>query len=215
MAKNLKNKSRVNPRTLVLFAMFVAIIAILAFVPMLGMIPIGVINATTIHIPVIVGAIILGPKFGAALGGVFGLVSFLKATMNPNVSSFAFSPLVPVPGLGRGSLWALVIAFVPRILVGVVAYYVYVLVKKISKNEVVSMGAGAFMGSVTNTVLVMGLIGLIFSDAYAEAAGKAFNIILRSTVLINGIPEALVATVISVAVCKALRAYLKKRDANA
>ena len=203
-------KKKYNVRTMVLFAMFVAIIGILSVTP-LGMIPIGVINATTIHIPVIVGAIILGPKFGAALGGVFGLISFLKATMAPNVSSFAFSPLVPVPGLGRGSLWALVIAFVPRILVGIVAYYVYALIKKISKNEMVSMGVGAFMGSVTNTVLVMGLIGLVFGDAYSQAAGKAFSLILRSTVLVNGIPEALVATVISVAVCKAVKAYMKKK----
>lgn len=204
-------KKKYNVRTMVLFAMFVAIIIILAAVPMLGMIPIGVINATTIHIPVIVGAIILGPKFGAALGGVFGLTSLVKATISPNVSSFAFSPLIPVPGLGRGSLWALVIAFVPRILVGIVAYYAYALTKKICKNDMVSMGVGAFLGSVTNTVLVMGLIGLIFSDAYAQAAGKAFDLILRSTVLVNGIPEALVATAISVAVCKALKAYMNRK----
>ena len=199
---------------MVLFAMFVAIIGIL-FVTPLGMIPLGSINATTMHIPVIVGAIILGPKFGAALGGVFGLASFLKATIAPMATSFAFSPLIPVPGLGRGSLWALVIAFVPRILVGIVAYYVYALVKMLSKNEIAAMGAGAFLGSVTNTVLVMGLIGLIFADDYAGVAGKAFDIILRTTVLINGIPEALVAVVISVAICKALKAYMNKGKANA
>ena len=199
---------------MVLFAMFVAIIGIL-FVTPLGMIPLGAINATTMHIPVIVGAIILGPKFGAALGGVFGLASFLKATLAPLATSFAFSPLIPVPGLGRGSLWALVIAFVPRILVGIVAYYVYALVKKLFKNEMAAMGAGAFLGSVTNTVLVMGLIGLIFADDYAGVAGKAFDIILRTTVLINGIPEALVAVVISVAICKALKAYMNRGKSNA
>ncbi len=214
MAKNDLNK-KVNIRSLVLFAMFVAIIIILGSVPMLGMIPIGVINATTIHIPVIIGAIMLGPKFGAALGGVFGMVSFVKATMNPNASAFCFSPLIPVPGLGRGSFWALIVAFVPRILVGVVAYYVYALVKKLSKNDVAAMGAGAFMGSVTNTVLVMGLIGLVFGDAYSQVAGKTFGVILKSTVLVNGIPEALVATVISVAVCKALNAYLNRRNSDA
>ena len=203
-----------NIRNLVLFAMFVALIGIL-FVTPLGMIPLGAINATTIHIPVIVGAIILGPKFGAALGGVFGLASFLKATMAPNLTSFAFSPLIPVPGLGRGSLWALVIAFVPRILVGLVAYYVYALVKKLFKNDVVAMGVGAFCGSITNTIFVMGLIGAIFADDYAATVGKAFDIILRTTVLINGVPEALVAVVISVAVCKALKAYMNKGKANA
>ena len=210
--KTAKNKTDI--KSMVLFAMFVAIIGIL-FVTPLGMIPLGSINATTMHIPVIVGAIILGPRFGAALGGVFGLASFLKATLAPLPTSFAFSPLIPVPGLGRGSLWALVIAFVPRILVGIVAYYVYALVKKLSKNEIAAMGVGAFLGSVTNTVLVMGLIGLIFADDYSGVAGKAFDIILRTTVLINGIPEALVAVVISVAVCKALKAYINRSKSNA
>ncbi len=191
-------------KKLVLFAMFVAIIGILFITP-LGMIPLGAINATTMHIPVIVGAIIMGPKFGAALGGVFGLASFLKASFAPMATSFAFSPLVPVPGLGRGSLWALVIAFVPRILIGIVSYYIYAIVKKASKNETVAMGVGAFAGSLTNTVLVMGLIGMIFADDYAGVVGKAFSLILRSTVVVNGIPEALVAVIISVAVCKAVK----------
>lgn len=191
-------------KKLVLFAMFVAIFGILFITP-LGMIPLGAINATTMHIPVIVGAIIMGPKFGAALGGVFGLASFLKASFAPMATSFAFSPLVPVPGLGRGSLWALVIAFVPRILIGIVSYYIYALVKKAAKNETVAMGVGAFAGSLTNTVLVMGLIGMIFADDYAGVVGKAFSLILRSTVVVNGIPEALVAVIISVAVCKAVK----------
>ena len=209
-----QKQKKMNIRDLVLFAMFVAIMGIL-FVTPLGMIPLGTINATTFHIPVIVGAIILGPKFGAALGGAFGLASFLKATLAPMPTSFAFSPLIPVPGLGRGSLWALVIAFVPRILVGIVAYYVYAFIKKLFKNEIVAMGVGAFFGSITNTVLVMGLIGMIFANDYAGVAGKAFNIILRTTVLVNGIPEALIAVVISVAVCKALKAYMNKGKANA
>lgn len=213
MARKDTNK-KINIRDRVLFAMFVAIMGIL-FVTPLGMIPLGAINATTFHIPVIVGAIILGPKFGAVLGGAFGMASFLKATVAPTLTSFAFSPLIPVPGLGRGSLWALVIAFVPRILVGIVSYYAYALIKKLFKNEMAAMGVGAFMGSITNTALVMGLIGMIFADAYAEVAGKAFNLILRTTVLINGIPEAIVAVVISVAVCKAVKAYLNKGKANA
>lgn len=203
-----KNKPN-NLRTFVLFAMFVAIMGLLYITP-LGMIPLGAINATTFHIPVIVGAIILGPKFGACLGGVFGLMSFLKASLAPTVTSFAFSPLVPVPGLGRGSLWALVIAFVPRILIGVTAYYSYRLIEKLFKNEAVAIGIGAFVGSATNTVLVMGLIGLLFGDAYAGVVGKAFDLILRATVLMNGLPEAAVAVVIAVAVCKAVKHYIAK-----
>ena len=62
---------------LVLTALFVAIIVVMASTP-LGFIPLVVINATTLHIPVIIGSIFLGPKKGGFLGGVFGLTSFIK-----------------------------------------------------------------------------------------------------------------------------------------
>ena len=65
-------------RDLVLAAVIAAIIVIMAFVPFLGYIPLGFMNATTVHIPVIIGAIILGPKYGAFLGLTFGLTSLWK-----------------------------------------------------------------------------------------------------------------------------------------
>ncbi len=204
-------------KTLVLFAMFVAIIAILAVTP-LGIISIGFIGATTIHIPVIIGAIMLGPKFGAALGFCFGVISCLKSTFSGVVTGFLFSPAIPVPGTGHGSPWALVIALVPRILIGVVSYYVYAGLSKLIKSDGVSMGIAAFCGSLTNTVLVMGLIYIIFKDAYSQAidlAGKTIEVIIGTTVVVNGIPEAIVAVIISVAVCKALKTYMKKRTLNA
>lgn len=71
------------------------------------------IKATILHVPVIIGSILLGPKKGAFLGGIFGLTSLIKNTMMPSALSFAFSPFIPVPGTDRGSLWALVICFVP------------------------------------------------------------------------------------------------------
>ncbi len=203
-------------RTIVLFAMFIAIIGILAVTP-LGMIPLGFINATTIHIPVIVGAIILGPKFGAALGAVFGLISFLKASFSAMATAFIFSPVIPVPGTGHGSPFSIVIAFVPRILIGVVSYYAYAGMKKLIKNDGVSMGVGAFAGSMTNTILVMGLIYILFGDAYAGAidlGGKTIEAVILGTVVMNGVPEAIVAVIISVAVCKALKAYMKKGTAK-
>ena len=65
---------------LVLTALFAAIIIIMAFTP-LGYIPLVVINATIIHIPVILGALFCGPKKGGFLGFVFGLTSFIKNTV--------------------------------------------------------------------------------------------------------------------------------------
>ena len=75
-----------------LAGIFTAIIIAMSVVPFLGYIPLGFMNATIIHVPVIIGAIILGPKYGAYLGLVFGVTSLVKATITPGVTSFVFSP---------------------------------------------------------------------------------------------------------------------------
>ena len=77
---------------LVQAALFSALIILLAFTPFLGYIPLGFTRATIIHIPVIIGSILLGPKQGAVLGLVFGLTSLVNNTVNPTATSFVFSP---------------------------------------------------------------------------------------------------------------------------
>ena len=73
-----------------------------------------------VHIPVIIGSLLLGPKKGAILGALFGLTSFLNNSfVSPNATSFVFTPLYSV-GDFQGNAWSLVICFLPRILVGVV-----------------------------------------------------------------------------------------------
>ena len=82
--------STTKTKDMVTTAMFVAIILAMSFVPYLGYIPLGFMNATIIHIPVIIGAILLGPARGAFLGGIFGLTSMINNTFNPNLTSFVF-----------------------------------------------------------------------------------------------------------------------------
>ena len=79
-----------------------AILFLLTFTP-IGMIDLPIIKATVLHVPVIISALLLGPKKGAFLGGMFGLASLLKNTLVPNLSSFAFSPQMQAarPGLGQ------------------------------------------------------------------------------------------------------------------
>ena len=121
---------------LVLTALFTAIIIIMAFTP-LGYIPLVVINATIIHIPVILGALFLGPKKGAFLGFVFGFTSFINNTFKAvTPSAFVFSPVLAVNVVGVSGIFkSLYICFVPRILVGVVPYFVYLGLHKLLKNE--------------------------------------------------------------------------------
>ena len=119
-------KSRKEITELVLTALFSAIIIIMAFTP-LGYIPLGVINATIIQIPVIIGALFCGPKQGAMLGLLFGVTSFLKNTIMPaTLSAFVFSPVLAAGMFGaKGVLYSTFICFVPRVLVGVLPYFVY------------------------------------------------------------------------------------------
>lgn len=193
---------------LVMTAVLVAIIMIMAFVPFLGYIPLGFMNATIIHIPVIVGAILLGPKSGAFLGLVFGLTSLWKNTMMPNPTSFVFSPFVEVAGFG-GNLWSLVIAIVPRILIGVVAYWVYrLLLKKLSGSKgTLPLVCAGIAGSLTNTLLVMNFIFLFFGEQYAAASNRAaegFYYAVVGIIVMNGVPEAILAGLLVAAIGKIL-----------
>ena len=63
--------TRNRTQYLVSLALMAAIVILLANTP-LGMIQLPVIKATTVHIPVIIGAVLLGPAAGAVLGAVFG-----------------------------------------------------------------------------------------------------------------------------------------------
>ena len=201
----------VKPHTKVLglvqVALFAALIVILAFTPFLGYIPLGFTRATIIHIPVIIGALLLGPKKGAVLGFVFGMTSLINNTMNPTVTSFVFSPFYEL-GEIHGGIGSIIICFLPRILVGVIPYFVYRFLKeKCNLSMVMSLGAAGLAGSLTNTLLVMNLIFVFFKDAYAAANNVATEAVygfILSIIGINGVPEAIVAAIITALVGRAL-----------
>lgn len=74
-------------------SLMAAVVVVLANTP-LGMIQLPVIKATTVHIPVILGALLLGPAAGAILGGTFGLCSVISNTLTPHpafLCIFSFS----------------------------------------------------------------------------------------------------------------------------
>ncbi|MDE8228138.1 ECF transporter S component [Erysipelothrix rhusiopathiae] len=193
-----------------LFTLFAAIIILLSITP-LGFIHLGFIKATIVHIPVIIGSIILGPTAGAGLGLIFGINSIINNTISPSILSFAFSPLVPVIGTISGSPFALIIALLPRILVGIVPYYI--VESQFIKKDSIRLGLAGFIGSMTNTILVMGLIYLLFKDAYGSARGiegLAVTKAILSVIIINGIPEAIVSTLITIPITKALYKVRRK-----
>ncbi len=114
---------RHDTRWMVSVALMAAIVIVLANTP-LGMIQLPIIKATTVHIPVIIGAILLGPGAGAILGAVFGICSLISNTMAPTLLSFAFSPFMSTSGL-PGALKAIWISVGCRILIGVAAGWLW------------------------------------------------------------------------------------------
>lgn len=207
--KHKTNQKHRSTREMVLTALFTAIILIMAFTP-LGLIDLPLIKATILHVPVIIGGILLGPRAGGFFGLIFALTSLFKNTTAPALLSFAFSPLIPVPGAGKGSLWALVICFVPRILCGVLPYYIYKGLHRLFRRNETSVGkmlplvvAGA-VGAIVNTVLVMGMIRLVLADGFANAKGIPLTAVsgtIMAIVLANGVPEMLASAVLTPAVC--------------
>lgn len=191
-------KEREKITKLVKLSLLAAIIIVLSMTP-LGYIPLGVIKATTIHIPVILGSIILGPKCGAVLGGLFGLTSLVVNTVTPNITSFVFSPFYSV-GEMHGSALSLVVCFVPRILTGIVPYFVFKLIKKLFKSDAAALTAGGFLGSMTNTILVMHFIYFLFGNQWAAAKGIAEDVVyttILAVIATNGVPEAISAAILT------------------
>ena len=200
----MKNKLK-DTRYTVTVALMMAIILVLANTP-LGMIQLPIIKATTVHIPVIIGAIVLGPLAGAILGATFGVCSLISNTMAPTLLSFAFSPFLSTTGIA-GCLKALWIAVGCRMLIGIAAGWLWILLKNVKINKLITLAVTGFVGSMVNTVTVMGSIFLLFAQQYADAkdvAREAVFGLIMGTVTASGIPEAIAAAILVAAITKVL-----------
>lgn len=195
-------KFKNQTQKMVLTAAFAAIIIVMANIPFLGYIRLGFVSATTLHIPVIIGAILMGPGSGAFLGFVFGLTSLLQATFQPTLTSFCFSPFYSV-GEFHGNFFSLIVCFIPRILIGLVAYFAFAGLMKALKGkrrvrESIALPVAGILGSMTNTIFVMGGIYIFFGKQYMEALDKVGTLFaaIMAVVVGNGIPEAIVCAVL-------------------
>ena len=151
-----------------------AAIAILLGVTRLGFIPVPTAagNATIMHVPAIIGGIMEGWVVGGIIGTIFGIFSFLQATV----------PLFKDP----------LDAIFPRIFIGITAYFTYAALKKV--NEYLALIVAAAVGTLTNTILVLGMAVLRNYMPLPAAL---------TVVVVNGIPEIIVAAIVVVAVVAA------------
>jgi uncharacterized membrane protein len=186
-----------STRNLVITAVLIAISIVLA-IPLnagplisLGFVALGPTIAVTImHVPAIIGGVMLGPWVGAIVGGAFGLFSLFLATQQPAGSPNAIF-VDPI------------IAVIPRLFIGPVAWLVYRGMKGI--NEQLRLSGAAVAGTLTNTLLVIGAISLRLNvPFFATLATVAVNVVL----------EMIVAAVIVVAVVSALRGTASGRGGS-
>lgn len=203
----MRTTSNVRTLKMVQLALFTGIILLLAFTP-LGYIklPVG-LSITLVGIPVIVGAITLGPAGGAILGAVFGLTSFAQA--------FGLEPFGTML-LGINPIGTFITCMVPRILMGWLTALIFMGLKKIDKTKVVSYIIASLAGSLLNTILFMTSLMIFFYNtpliqdmAASYNATNVFALVI-AMVGFNAVAEALVCLVIGTAVSKSIDVYVVK-----
>lgn len=153
------------------------------------------IKPTIVHIPVIIASILYGPKVGALLGALMGVISLITNTIVLLPTSYLFSPFVP-----NGNIYSLIIALIPRILIGITPYFVY----RYLKNKTGLILAGA-IGSLANTIFVLGGIFLLFSNVY----NGNIQLLLASVISTNSIAEMIISAILTVAIIPALEKVRK------
>ena len=185
-------------------ALLVAIQVVFTLTP-LGFLPLGVMTITLMHLPTLIGAIILGPSAGAFLGFTFGISSIISANLRGTPDVMVYSPFL------SGSMWSVVIAIVPRVIFPIVTAYVYRALLKAKLFQRVSAGISAAIGTALNTILVLSSIYLLLGEMYATNIGVPYNTLLAAFAAVavtNGTVEVIVAVLISVALVKPLSSYL-------
>ncbi|BDD38829.1 ECF transporter S component [Streptococcus ruminantium] len=188
-----KNKSK-DVATLAIFLTIMIVIEIVSQLVFANFIlP---IKPTITHIPVIIASILYGPRLGAQLGGFMGIMSIVRNSIIISPLSYVFSPFVE-----NGNLYSVLIALVPRILIGVIPYLAY----KLLKNKTGLLVAG-LAGTLTNTIFVLTGIFVFFSSVY----GGDIKILLTSIVSFNSIAELTISGLLTLTIVPILQKVKNK-----
>ncbi|MEG0229544.1 MAG: ECF transporter S component [Oscillospiraceae bacterium] len=206
---------------IVSMAIFLAILAIMAYTP-LGALNLGFTTATLAHIPVIIGAIVYGKKAGLILGSCFGLLSVItfSTVYAGQPIGYVFSPVMAF-SLNDNitislmlSLFALITAFLPRVLMGLITAKTFDLSMKITNNQDLSIIISATVGSISHTAMFYAcFFGLFYTSYLAGLVNMSdiFSGALAILTIITGLVEAILAAILSIAVTKPLKKLSNKK----
>ncbi|MDD4715962.1 MAG: ECF transporter S component [Oscillospiraceae bacterium] len=185
---------------MVRLAVLIAVILLLEFTG-LGYIKVNILELTILQIPVLVGAIVLGPGAGAILGGVFGATSFFECLGKSafGVALFAINPF-----------YTFFVCMIPRILMGWLCGLIFRGLYRVDKTRILSYGIASLAGAVLNTVFFMASLMLLFGRSdFIQSLMKGMSVIpfVLGMVGVQGLVEAVVCFLAGTAISKALAVY--------
>lgn len=156
-------------RKLVVTAILGALTIVLSITPVGGYIPVGPTMATILHVPVIIAAILEGPLVGGLVGLIFGGFSCARAWI---------APMVPTDFFFRNPL----VSVVPRILIGIVAYFVYAWLKKMPRGA--ALATLSLLWAAMTYYIVQSLIDAV---GVMQTAGGNLAAVIGNAVLLLAI----------------------------
>lgn len=158
----------ISTRKIVVAGVLIAVAAVLALTR-IGYFPVPNVTseATIMHVPAIIGGVLEGPVVGVLVGAVFGIDALLRFSGLP---FFA----------GQPAWMPFLVLFVPRLFIGVAAWATYAALKR--RNEIVALGTAGVVGTLTNTVLVLGLAILFGLLPWETILGVWPQVIFESVV---------------------------------
>ena len=184
----------------------IGLIIVMSFT-MLGFITIASgASITLVHIPVLIGAMVLGKKYGAVLGLIFGLCSLILAFMNVATNAPFTNPIVSI---------------LPRVAFGFLIVPLYNFIKKLIKNDIASTALTMCLSTLIHTIIVLVPMYIAwvtdfyfgvadYTAQYGDGTGTNLFAIIFGILLANGLIEILLAGVIGTPIAMAMKVVIKQ-----
>lgn len=189
-------------RKMVTFAMLLALVALLQVFG--GLIPMpGGIAPTLALIPIVLGGVLLGVWYGAALGALFGLITVFQAPLGALTAVlFTEEPVLFV-----------LIAMVKAIAAGIVPALIFRLFKN---HPFIGVVVASLSAPVVNTTLfLLGSFTILDAfDVYITGAGlpmTAVQFLFAIVITTNFLAEVIISTVLSPAIYRVIVAVKQRK----